>query len=241
MCNVLDNFKVLSTNKNTLEHIWLELDNGICKYIVGALYRHPNQNINDFNDILDARLSEISKSHVPCLIVGDINIDLCKYSFHSPTTQYVDNLLVNNFRPVIVMPTRITEQSKTIIDHIYYFEGNNCPRNLNVMSGNLWCDISDHLPNYVIVSNPKKNKSSSERPLTRIYSHKNIKTFQHLISSTVWDDIYNCQDVDESYKVFEAKLKTCYDESFPLIRVSRRCARNKRWITPGIIVCSKKK
>jgi len=25
------------------------------------------------------------------------------------------------------------------------------------MSGNLWCDISDHLPNYVIVSNPKKN------------------------------------------------------------------------------------
>ena len=59
------------------------------------------------------------------------------------------------------------------------------------MSGNLWCDISDHLPNYVIVSNPKKNKPSCERPLTRIYSDKNIKTFQHLISSTVWDDIYN--------------------------------------------------
>ena len=109
------------------------------------------------------------------------------------------------------------------------------------MSGNLWCDISDHLPNYVIVSNPKKNKPSCERPLTRIYSDKNMKTFQHLISSTVWDDIYNCQDVDESYKVFQAKLKTCCDESFPLIRVSRRCARNKRWITPGIIVCSKKK
>jgi len=54
------------------------------------------------------------------------------------------------------MPTRITDQSKTIIDHIYYYEGNNCTRNLNIMSGNFWCDVSDHLPNYVIVSNPKK-------------------------------------------------------------------------------------
>ena len=26
------------TNKNTLENIWIELDNGISKYIVGALY-----------------------------------------------------------------------------------------------------------------------------------------------------------------------------------------------------------
>ena len=102
-CNVLDNFKVQSTIKNTLENIWLELDNGICKYIVGALYRHPNQNIDDFNEVLEVRLSEISKSRVPCLVVGDINIDLCKYSLHSPTTQYVDNLLVNNFRPVAVL------------------------------------------------------------------------------------------------------------------------------------------
>ena len=35
---------------------------------------------------------------------------------------YVDNLVSNNFMPVILMPTRITARSATLIDHMYYLE-----------------------------------------------------------------------------------------------------------------------
>jgi len=65
---------------------------------------------------------------MPCIIAGDIKIDLCNYSVHNPTTEYINTLITNNFIPIIVMPTRITDRSATI-DHIYSFEGKNCTRN----------------------------------------------------------------------------------------------------------------
>jgi len=122
VCSIRDNLKLQSTEKNTVENIWIEINNGKCKYIIGALYRHPNQNIDDFTVLLDGRLSEISTSHMPCIIAGDINIDLCNYSVHNPTTEYMNMLITNNFIPIIVMPTRITDHSATIIDHIYYYK-----------------------------------------------------------------------------------------------------------------------
>jgi len=36
-------------------------------------------------------------------------------------------------------------------------------------------------------------------------------------------------------------ITACYEESFPLIRLSRRHARDKKWITPGIKAFVRKK
>ena len=48
------------------------------KYIVGGIYRHPNQTIKEFCDILEPSLAKISKGKIPAFIAGDINIDLIK-------------------------------------------------------------------------------------------------------------------------------------------------------------------
>jgi len=63
-------------------------------------------------------------------------------------------LLMNNFLPVVCMPTRITSKSATIIDHIYYYEGRNCSKEFKfkISSGNLWSDLTDHLPNYFLTT-----------------------------------------------------------------------------------------
>ena len=68
---------------------------------------------------------------------------------------------------VIAMPTRITSRSATLTDHIYYFAGSNNKRDLKPRSGNLLSEITDHLPNYVIVLNNNKH-SVLERPLVRV-------------------------------------------------------------------------
>ena len=125
-CAILDNLKI--TNCSQIENIWIEISKDNYKYIIGAVYRHPNHNIREFGALLENSLCSISKQNVPCIISGDFNIDLCQYESHTATTDYVDMLLVNNFLPVIMMPTRITDSSSTIIDHIYYFEGNNCKK-----------------------------------------------------------------------------------------------------------------
>jgi len=49
--------------------------------------------------------------------------------------------------PTVIMPTRITTKSATLIDHIYYYEGKNNTKNIHAKSGNL-LNLTDHLPNY---------------------------------------------------------------------------------------------
>lgn len=225
-CNVLNAYKMESTVKNRVENIWVEILSAKHKYTLGAIYRHPNQNISDFSRLLDSNLCRLDNSRDPCIIVGDLNIDLCKYSTHGPTKDYINNLLSNNFLPHIIMPTHYVGNSATIIDHIYFREGS--VHDTVVNSGNLWCDETDHFPNYIIFQTDKILKNEHARPLIRLQSPRNMQTFQTLVSNVDWSDIYYCQDANEAFDKFENHLTACYEESFPLIRLSRRRARDKK-------------
>ena len=68
----------LSSSSHKLENLWLEISKNKIKYIIGGIYRHPNQKIQEFSDLLEINLSKISKDKSPCKIAGDINIDLFK-------------------------------------------------------------------------------------------------------------------------------------------------------------------
>ena len=75
--------------------------------------------------------------------MGDVNIDLMRYSVHRKTSDFLDAMYANGFIPLINRPTRVTSQSATIIDHLY-------TNNLNVSNamfqGILVTDITDHYP-----------------------------------------------------------------------------------------------
>ena len=79
-------------------------------------------NVQNFTANMDVVLAKLSCQALPCVIAGDLNIDLCKCSVNNDVPAYVDNLVSNNFMPVILMPTRITARSATLIDHMYYLE-----------------------------------------------------------------------------------------------------------------------
>ena len=151
--------------------------------IIGGIYRHPNQNIDEFNNLLDSCLSMMYKTKTSCIIAGDIDIDLIRYNSHNPTFDFENNLLLNNFLPIIIMPTRITDSSATLVDHIYYYDGSNSKRNVNIKSGNLWCHLTDYLSNYILILN-KHIKIKQNVRFVRIFSNSNIDKFKKLISAT---------------------------------------------------------
>ena len=101
-----------------VEDIWFDLVlNESVVYIFGCIYRHPNQNLDTFENELEKSLLKITRQNKPCLIMGDINIDFNMHSNHQPTNEYLAMLLTSNFVPCIVIPTRITPsllQSLTI-------------------------------------------------------------------------------------------------------------------------------
>src|SRR5215469_12807791 len=104
-----------------VENMWVEIEKHNKSYIVGGIYRRPNQSVMKFTNSLEGTLIKINKKEAPCIIAGDINIDLLKYKTDKHCQEYLDSLLVHNFLPKLICPTRITPKTATLIDHIYYY------------------------------------------------------------------------------------------------------------------------
>ena len=86
-----------------------------------------------------------NKGEYDIYLLGDFNINFLKYDSHQPTEKYLDMLYSNNITPVITKPTRLTDHTKTLIDHIYTNEPIS-----NITTGIGLLDISDHLPVFFI-------------------------------------------------------------------------------------------
>jgi len=71
-CNVLKDFCIPTTDNIKVEDLWFEIQHGTKKYVIGGIYRHPNQHsITNFCQHLDSILGKVSKSKTPCIIAGD--------------------------------------------------------------------------------------------------------------------------------------------------------------------------
>ena len=66
--------------------------------IIGAIYRHPNMDLDEFNDIyLNPILDKISKESKSIFLLGDFNMDLLSYDNHAPTHECIPFLLVCSY------------------------------------------------------------------------------------------------------------------------------------------------
>ena len=101
-------------------------------------------NINEFN-YLNELLHKLSKENKAIFLLGDFNINLLNYDIHPPTNEFLDSLSSHYFLPHILQPSRVTTNSKTLIDNI--FSNMAVP---NTISGNLTASISDYLPQFLV-------------------------------------------------------------------------------------------
>ena len=72
--------------------------------------------------------------------MGDFNINLITYKDDKHTGNFLDTMFSQYFLPYVTTPTRVTRNTKTLIDNIYY----NKPLN-DIISRNLSSIISNHL------------------------------------------------------------------------------------------------
>lgn len=228
--HVIDTYKLKCTS---VESLWIEAVKQSKKYIIGGIYRHPNSNMNEFASELDCVMNNLNYKKTPCVIAGDLNIDLSKIDVNTDTANYVDMVLINNFTPTILMPTRITPKTSTLIDHMYYYTGSKPKEGSKILSGNFLQDISDHLANYTIICNTK-SQPKNVRPLVRIFSEKNTQKFADCLKSSNFEDLFSDNDVNGAYNKFIEIVKSTYEYSFPLTRLSRARAKDKIWITAAL-------
>ena len=109
----------------------------------------------DFNVKLESLLERTENYRKPIEFAGDFNYNLINYNKHEGTTQFLDTLHHHNFIPHIVLPTRLTTKSSTLIDNIFLNSLDH-----TCLSDNLSVSISDHLPQYLLLNNFFANKSA---------------------------------------------------------------------------------
>ena len=91
-------------------------------------------------------VESIHRENNYCILLGDNNLDLLKFESHPDTNSFLSILGTFYFQPQILQPTGITDHSATLIDNIFF----NSLEHF-VISGNLCYDLTDHLPNFLIV------------------------------------------------------------------------------------------
>ena len=99
------------------EGVWAEIKYDNRSIIIGCIYRHPNGNIEHFIKQYSNILEQMPMDST-CINGGDINIDLLNIN-NKDVLSYVTELSLFNFSPKIILPTRITDSTCTLIDHIF--------------------------------------------------------------------------------------------------------------------------
>ena len=150
----------------------------------------------------------------------------------------LNNIYSNSLVPYIILPTRITHRSKTLIDNIFFNEINEV-----AFSGNLITDISDHHAQFLITLNILEN-DPNKVTLRRSYKNFNNKLFRNHLLKTDWESMLktNLNDVNFSFEQFRLGLNNLLDIHIPFKYSKRKNKKyNKPWITNAIADSIRKK
>ena len=207
------------------------------KVLVGVIYRPPGKSIDYFNEQLKLIFEKLNHIRYPCYLMGDVNINLINHASHKSTGDYLDLIYSNGFIPLINRPTRVTEQSATLIDHII----TNDFVDKSLYQGVLLTEITDHYPVFSITHATLNNHQASEYIVFRNLKKENYDKFQHCISEMDWTTVMNSSSCEPAFNLFHEKIKCCYNQSFPLQKVRRKYNNRIPWLTEGLKTAIKKK
>ena len=87
--------------------------------LIGILYRPPDQ--SGFLDKLSTAISKTSCfDNQEVYILGDLNINLINNQKHTPygIKQYQEFCSLHGLKQLITSPTRVTENSSSLLDHV---------------------------------------------------------------------------------------------------------------------------
>lgn len=113
---------------------------------------------------------------------------------------------------MISQPSRVTRTTSTLIANIFI---NNIDSTF--YSGLLLCDISDHLPVFIVygLKTGKKIRDVDKVKYIRIRTEKEIGSFRKDLINQDWSKVL-VEDVNNAYEVFLNIFVTLYNKNCPL-------------------------
>ena len=213
--------------------------------ILGNVYRSPSKSPDKFNKFYDAILQKLNTNRYANkikFIAGDFNQDLIKHEDDVDCQNLIDSAHNHGFTQIVSRPTRITEHSATLIDHVYT---SNIETTLSCNI--LTLDISDHLATHTKLSLGTNTRSphrrnpalfETKKSECRMFNEASNKIFENLIKNEAWSQISIDMDTQTAYTKFEEIYMKHYNAAYPL-KVNRVRRINERqnpkpWILPWL-------
>ena len=225
---------------NSSECLWLELseNNSKSKFIVGVVYRHPDQTkVDDFLASFSTCLSNLSNSKKVYYILCDFNINILQGNRSNSASEYINLIVSHGAVPVITIPTRVTSNSSTLIDHIIT---NNTELHLNPVV--IEADILNHFPVLCIITKPRPQQTyESKKMLYRDKSSFRVDSFcenleAKLINVFSQQPELNYDNFNEVFELFSTTVLSTINAHAPLKPLSRKQKKllSKPWLTKGL-------
>ena len=194
------------------------------------------QQFNQFSETLSNLLADLGEKYEHVFVYGDFNLNVLDLS-NKFISEYVENVFSFGFLQLATKPTRIRDNSATLIDHILC-NSMSLSHNISILCSHL----SDHFPviHQFDLSKPKISPQSS---LSRNFSPINVQKFCTAIKNYRWDHVMEQNCVQEATNNFLSTFNTLYQTFFPLVtkKFNRSINPSEPWMSSGILISRKRK
>jgi hypothetical protein len=214
-----------SNNQNSTHNIdYLLVEPQQLGIALCCMYCPPKSKLTDISHII-TKLKEQVNNKFCFVAAGDFNINLLNDSTNL-SNDFLDELHALSLHPTVSLPTRVTDNSATLIDN-FMCDFNLIPAQTCVVK----IDLSDH---YLITLVLPNNNNTNVPIKTRNFSCANKIEFARRLQATNWDYLYTLTDVDKAFGYFLKKIKRIYNKCFTYILV-KYSNRKSPWLTNGIL------
>ena len=198
---------------NGIDQLWVRFKCKKLSVVVGVVYRPPSVPCNALLCLYEI-LPEIVSSCDVCICTGDFNINfICKTA--TEHKMFTDLLSSFNLAQLITVPTRLTNDSESIIDLI------NINRvDLVLKCGVISCSpiVTDHEAVFCSIdcSVPSTNVKYKE---FRNLSVVDPCRFEEDLRAVDWHAVYNDNDINSKVSTFNHMLIDTFDKHCPIQKI----------------------
>ncbi|VDI27296.1 Hypothetical predicted protein [Mytilus galloprovincialis] len=232
--NMLTTIRRHDLENDDIESMWIEIIFVHQKPIlIGNIYRPPKSNA-EWVTKFELMLTNVDIEDKEMIILGDFNINLSSRKIPAKWS-HLKNIF--NLSQIVSVPTRVTQTSSSLVDHIY----SNEPHNIHFISVPKY-SISDHYPVCISHKRGLKSKKKIHEYITfRSTKHFNENDFVNDISQCSFNCVLEIDDPEEALLSFLNIFTKVLNHHAPLIKKRVKRLYQNEWMNDDEILDSMRK
>ena len=196
-------------------------------FIFGTIYRPPDPSKHvskKFNFFLLKTLQSIDSDKRESIIISDMNVN---YLIENDHEVIKDIFTDNGFKQILNAPTRVTDQTSSLIDLIFVNNNQNISYKAVIPIG-----LKDH-DLIACVRKVNNVKYESETIRYRDYKNYDVNVINNELLNINWDGVYNSNSPNQSLNVMKSILKDTIDRHAPFV-TKRVKGKKSPWMSKEI-------